>query len=46
MAFGGAASNSLDAAEHRQADDGKWYTKKEFQLYYQKPMGTFGAWRP
>ena len=45
MAFGGAASNSSDAALHRQADNGNLYTMEEFQQYYQQPLGTFGAWR-
>ena len=45
MASGGAASNSSDAAEYRQADDDNWYTMEEFRDYYQQPLGTFGAWR-
>ena len=41
----GAASNSSDAAEYRQADDDNWYTMEEFRHHYQQPCGTFGAWR-
>ena len=33
------------AQERRQALDGECYTKEEFRQFYQKPYGSFSAWR-
>ena len=33
------------AQERRQALDGEWYTMEEFKKFYQKPYGSFSAWR-
>ena len=34
-----------DEQERRQALDGQWYTMEEFRQFYQKPYGSFSAWR-
>ena len=47
MASGAASGAPLveHAQERRQALDGEWYTMEEFMQFYEKPYGSFSAWR-